>query len=34
MGSKVFFSLESIPSRYGSGYKAKMKLRDTRTAKR
>ena len=32
MGAKVFFSLERIPSRYGTGYKAKMKRRETRTA--
>ena len=32
MGAKVFFRLESIPSRYGTGYKAKMKRRETRTA--
>ena len=32
MGSKVFFSLEQIPARYGTGYKAKMKRRETRTA--
>jgi hypothetical protein len=28
----VFFSLERIPARYGAGYKAKMKRRETRTA--
>jgi hypothetical protein len=32
MGAKVFFSLERIPARYGAGYKAKMKRRETRTA--
>ena len=32
MGTKVFFNLERIPSRYGTGYKAKMKRRETRTA--
>jgi hypothetical protein len=32
MGAKVFFSLERIPARYGTGYKAKMKRRETRTA--
>ena len=31
MGAKVFFSLESIPPRYGKGYKAKMKRPETRT---
>ena len=32
MGAKVFFSLERVPSHYGTGYKAKMKRRETRTA--
>ena len=32
MGAKVFFSLEQIPSRYGTGYKAKMKRHETRDA--
>jgi hypothetical protein len=28
----VFFSLAHIPPRYGTGYKAKMKRREPRTA--
>ena len=32
MGAKVFFSLAHIPPRYGTGYKAKMKRREPRTA--
>ena len=34
MGSKVFFGLEQIPSRYGTGYKAKMKRREMRRAQK